>query len=162
MSVLLAANAEAVWSNVQRELPATIAQKTPKDVFLQTYGLRTLGITTIARWMHAVGFPYKKRDKHNFVDGHERPETLAYRPVFTKKYLDHEKSAHRWIQMTLKESKELESIGHVPTNCGHNFFDDLGTDMIEYHVDSSYRFQEQLTVSRFGGNLSIQKPASWF
>jgi hypothetical protein len=30
--------------------------------------------------------------------------------------------------------------------------------MIEYHVDSSYRFQERLTVSRFGGNLSIQKP----
>ena len=25
-----------------------------KDVFLQTYGLRTLGITTIARWMHAA------------------------------------------------------------------------------------------------------------
>jgi hypothetical protein len=51
--------------------------QTPKDIFLQTYGLRTLGITTIARWMYAVGFRYKKREKHYFVDGHERPETLA-------------------------------------------------------------------------------------
>ncbi len=48
-----------------------------KDVFLQTYGLQTWGITTIARWVHAVGFWYKKREKHYFVDGHERPETLA-------------------------------------------------------------------------------------
>jgi hypothetical protein len=45
------------------------------------YGLQKVGITTIARWMHAAGFRYKKRGKHYFVDGHERPETLAYRPA---------------------------------------------------------------------------------
>jgi hypothetical protein len=51
--------------------------------------------------MHACGFRYKKREKHYFVDGHERPEALAYRPVFTKKYIDDETRAHRWLQMTL-------------------------------------------------------------
>ena len=65
------------------EISRSITQ-TPKDFFLETYRLRTLGITTIARWMYAVGFRYKKREKHYFVDGHERPETLAYRPVFTR------------------------------------------------------------------------------
>lgn len=130
----------------------------PKDLFLQSYGLKKLGITTIAKWMHAVGFRYKKREKHYFVDGHERPETLAYRPVFTKKYLDNEIRAHRWIQLTLDESKELESKGLVPLNCGYNFVDDDGISHVEYHIDSSPAFDERLSQLPFGGNLSVRKP----
>ena len=42
--------------------------------------------------------------------------------------------------MTLKESIELESFSQVPTNCGYNYVNDDGAHMIEYHVDSSYRF----------------------
>ena len=61
---------------------------TTKDSFLQSYGLSTLSITMIARWMHASGLRFKKREKHHFVDGHECPETIAYRPIFTKKYLN--------------------------------------------------------------------------
>ncbi|KAI2509539.1 hypothetical protein MHU86_4916 [Fragilaria crotonensis] len=57
---------------------------TTRDAFLQSYGLSKLCMTTVGRWMHACGFKYKKREKHYFVDGHQRPETLAYRPVFTK------------------------------------------------------------------------------
>ena len=69
------------------------------------------------------------------------------------------KQAHRWIQMTLNESKELESIDHVPTKCDYNAVDDDGTDMIKYHVNFSYTgFQETLSMFRYGGNLSIQKP----
>ncbi len=61
--------------------------------------------------------------------------------------------------MTLNESKELESIDHVPTKCDYNAVDDDGTDMIKYHVNFSYTgFQETLSMFRFGGNLSIQKP----
>ena len=131
---------------------------TPKELFLQVYGLQKLGITTIAKWMHAVGFRYKKREKHYFVDGHERPETLAYQPVFTKKYLDNEIRAHRWIQMTLDESKELESKGLVPLNCGYNYVDDDGTSNVEYHIDTSPAFEDRLSKLRFGGNLSIRKP----
>ena len=50
--------------------------------------------------MFAFGFRFKKREKLYFVDGHERPETLAYRPVYTKKYLENEVRARRLIQMT--------------------------------------------------------------
>ena len=97
--------------------------------------------------MYAVDFRYKKREKHYFVDGHEKPETLAYRPVFTNKYLDNEIRAHRcWVQVPLQESKELESIGHVPINCGYNYVDDDGIDMFEYyHVNSSYKFHDRLS-----------------
>ncbi|KAI2512190.1 hypothetical protein MHU86_2277 [Fragilaria crotonensis] len=130
---------------------------TTKDEFLQSYGLSTLSITTMARWMHACDFRFKKREKHYFVDGHERPETIAYRPVFTRKYLDDEVRAHRWLQMTLTESKELESNGSIAPNCGYNYFVD-GVDMVEYHIDTSYAFEERLGLLPFGGNLSVRKP----
>lgn len=35
----------------------------------------------MAMWMHACVFAYRKREYYYFVDGHERPETIAYRPL---------------------------------------------------------------------------------
>ena len=93
---------------------------------------------TLARWVHACAFRYKKREKHYFVDGHERPETIAYRAVFMMKYLSYEKRARCWLQMTLVESKELESKGKIIHNCGFNYVADNGINMVEYHVDASY------------------------
>jgi hypothetical protein len=94
--------------------------------------------------MHACGFRYKKREKHYFVDGHERPETIAYRPMFTKKYLGYEIRAHRWIQMSLIESTEYESRGGIALNCGFNYVTDDGIKMVEYHIDTSYEYEERL------------------
>ncbi|KAI2512867.1 hypothetical protein MHU86_1413 [Fragilaria crotonensis] len=131
---------------------------TTKESFLQSYGLSTLSITTIARWMHACGFRFKKREKHYFVDGHERPETIAYRPIFTKKYLNDEIRAHRWIQITLIQSQEMESNKSIALNCGYHYVDDKHVDMVEYHIDASYAFEEQLLLLLFGGNLSVRKP----
>jgi hypothetical protein len=134
-------------TNINADDCIEITPSTLKDSFLQRYGLKTLGITTIARWMYAVGFRFKKREKHYFVDGHERPETLAYRPVFTRKYLTNEVRAHRWIQMTLEESKRMESLEQVPTNCGYIYVDDDGIDMIEYHIDVSYHFEDKFPLA---------------
>ena len=108
--------------------------------------------------MHACGFRYKKREKHYFVDGHERPETIAYRPVFTMKYLGYEIRAHRWLQITLVESNELELNGSITTNSGFKYVADDGIDMVEYHVDASYKFDQRLQYLPFGGNLSVRKP----
>ena len=78
-----------------------------------------------------------------------------------KKYLDNEIRAHRWIQITLEETQELESLGHVPVNCGYNFVldDEEGTrNMVEYHIDTSHTFDNRLSTLRFGRNLSVRKP----
>ena len=131
---------------------------TNKASFLQSYGLSTISIATMARWMRACGFRYKKREKHYFVDGHERPETVAYRPVFTKKYLAYEVRAYRWIQVTLEESNALVLDGNITAESGFSYKTDDGIDMVEYHVDSSYVFDERLSLLPFGGNLSVRKP----
>jgi hypothetical protein len=38
----------------------------------------------------------------------------------------------------------MESLEQVPTNCGYIFVDDDGVDMIEYHIDMSYHFDNKL------------------
>ena len=37
---------------------------TTRAAFLQSYGLSSISIATMARWMHACGFRYEKRKKH--------------------------------------------------------------------------------------------------
>jgi hypothetical protein len=58
----------------------------------------------------------------------------------------------------LEESKRMESLEQVPTNCGYIYVNDDGIDMIEYHIDVSYHFEDKLAGCPFGGNLSIRKP----
>jgi hypothetical protein len=78
--------------------------------------------------------------------------------VFTIKHLGFEIRAHQWLQMTLVESKELESNGSITRKCGFNYVANNGVDMVEYHVDAYYEFEEQLRLLPFGGNLSVRKP----
>jgi hypothetical protein len=99
----------------------------------------------MARWIYACGFRYKKGEKHYFVNGHERPETIAYRPVLTKKNLAYEVRAYRWIQVTLEESNALELDGNTTENSGIRYKTDADIDMVEYHVDSSYVFDKRLS-----------------
>ena len=85
-----------------------------KESYLRRYGLKCiLSMSKIVRWMHIVGFRYQNRAKNYFVDGHEKATTLEYRPAYTKRYLDLEVQAHRWIQFSIDESKTLEVQGYV-------------------------------------------------
>ena len=52
----------------------------------------------------------------------------------------------------------MESLEQISTNCGYIYVDDDGIDMIEYHVDMSYHFEDKLAGYPFGGNLGIRKP----
>ena len=133
--------------------------------YLRSYGLSKVSIATIVRWMHATGFRYKNRGKHYFVDGHEKPETLAYRPVFTQRYLSHEVQAYRWVQVSLLASKELEAQDIVAKNCGYQYVCPVNdTEMVEYHVDaipSDTRIDNQiLALEAYGGNLSVRRDSN--
>ena len=84
-------------------------------------------------WMHVVGFRYQNRAKQYFVDGHEKATTLEYRPAYTKRYLDLEVQAHRWIQFSIDESKILEAQDYVAKETGYHY-STSSVDMGEYHV----------------------------
>jgi hypothetical protein len=135
---------------------AELSQET-KD-YLHSYGLAKVSMATVLRWMHAVGFRYKNRSKHYFVDGHEKPETLAYRPVFTKRYLSHEVQAYRWIQLSRVASKTLETQDLVAKNCGYPYVDPVtNIDMVEYHVDAIPSDKVSSLVGPFGAMLSVRR-----
>jgi hypothetical protein len=128
-------------------------------VFLKSYGLDKVSMTTVLRWMNVVGFRYANRSKHYFVDGHEKPDTLAYRPVFTKRYLAHEVQAHRWIQLPVVASNELEAQGLVAKGIGYSYLDTTeNVDMIEYHVDDiPSETLATLALGPFGAHLSVRR-----
>ena len=74
---------------------------------LQEYGLSSLTVGTVCRWMNRLGFKYDVRKKSYYVDGHERPGTIKYRKDFVKRYLSYERRAHRWIQITKEKHDDM-------------------------------------------------------
>ncbi|KAI2509143.1 hypothetical protein MHU86_5262 [Fragilaria crotonensis] len=137
--------------------PAAELSQQTKD-YLQSYGLSKVSIATVVRWMHATGFRYRNRSKHYFVDGHEKPETLAYRPIFTKRYIAHEVQAHRWVQLTLVASKILEEQDLVTRNCGYAYLDPVtNIEMLEYHIDAVPFENVGDQVGPFGAQLSVRR-----
>jgi hypothetical protein len=133
----------------------------PKDTvkeYLRPYRLTKISVSTVLRWMHAVGFNYQNRQKHYFVDGHERPETLKYRPIYIRRYLSHEVNTHRWVQLSMAESNLLKEKGLINNElAGYCYKDSNGVDMVEYHVDNCEKIKT-LELPPHGGNLSVRKP----
>jgi hypothetical protein len=48
--------------------------------------LTKLTLETIYRWLDRLGFKYEARKKGYYVDNYEKPETVAYRRHFIKRY----------------------------------------------------------------------------
>lgn len=71
--------------------------------------------------MNILGFKYCQRKKGYYVDGHEKPATVEYRRKFVQRYLKYERRAHRWIQITLEESKKLEREEIIPVRSGYYY-----------------------------------------
>ena len=130
-----------------------------KKVILKQYGLTCICPQTIYNWMKLLGFKYGTRKKGYYVDGHERPATVAYRYNFVSRYLSRERQMHRWIQIPLARSIELEENKDVPIGSGHSYScSRTGNKMVEYHVDSCSKFHEEMNKeSIYGGNLSVRK-----
>ena len=82
------------------------------------------------------------------MDGHERPETIAYMPIFTNKSLSFELRTHRWIQITKVDSKLLESNGDIAENCGFYYNTDDGVEMVVFEGDTGNTLFN-------GGNVGI-------
>ena len=48
--------------------------------------------------------------------------------------------------------------GKIAANCSFCYISDDGVNMVEYHINTSYAFEEQLHLLPLGGNLSVCKP----
>ena len=103
-------------------------------LFLETHGLSTVGLTTVWRWIHTLGFSYDMRKKSVYVDGHERSDVVAYRNSFCTDYLTvYEPRCLRWVQ--LRKDKAMRMDG-VRVEFGYAYVDpETRIEMVEFHVD---------------------------
>jgi hypothetical protein len=147
----------ALLEQIQAELDC--AEYSMYDL-LQQHRLTTLSVPTIYRWMRLLGFKYEQRRKCYYVDGHEKPETKAYRKKFVRRYFEYERMMHRWIQMELIDKLKLEEEEGIELAHGYQYVDPkTKVMMVEFHVDDHHSFQDKMnSTTRFGGNPSIQKP----
>jgi hypothetical protein len=67
-----------------------------------------------------------------------------------------ERRVHKWIQLTIEESKELEEKKMIPKHSGYRYVNVEGVNMVEYRIDSLGLFQEQMNRLEVGGNLSMR------
>jgi hypothetical protein len=104
------------------------------EQFLETHGLSTVGLTTVWRWMHDLGFSYDMRKKSFYVDGHERSDVVAYRHSFCTDYLTvYEPRCLRWVQLPKDKAMKMEG---VDVEFGYEFDDsETNIKMVEFHVD---------------------------
>jgi hypothetical protein len=128
---------------------------------LQEHRLTKLSMTTVYRWMCLLGFKYEPQQKCYYVDGHKKPETKAYIKRFVKWFFKYERYMYRWIQIEKSEKQKLEEEEAIELAHGHHYVDpEMQTSMVEFYVDDHHSFQEKMNATtRFGGNLSVRKPA---
>ena len=63
--------------------------------------------------MTQLGFKYEPRKKGYYVDGHEKPATVAYRWSFCQWYLEYKQHMHHWVRTPAACAKELEDNGEL-------------------------------------------------
>ena len=131
-----------------------------KEEMLAYLGLKSISPSTVWRWMQRLGYKYSETKKCYYVDGHEKPETKAYRKKFVKRYFESEKLMHRWIQITLTAKVTLEEEEGIEIAHGYHYTDQTtNLQMVEFHVDDHHTFQDDMNQNtQFGGNLSVRKP----
>jgi hypothetical protein len=122
--------------------------------------LTKLTLGTVYRWLDRLGFKYEARKKSYYVDNHEKPDTVAYRRHFIKRYLEYENRMFRWVQLSLEEVEEMEESSECDKGLGYRYSDsESGKRMVEFHVDEHPSFQDRVSTTKYGGNLSVRKPS---
>ena len=136
--------------------PPAVSDEEKKEE-LGKYGLTSLSISTIYRWMRALGFKYETRKKYYFVDGHEKEGTIKYRTEYVREMLNLEQRMYRWIQLKQTEVAMYGEKHGLLTSTGYNYTCPLtGEPMVEFHVDACEEFHKLMKETMWGGNLSVR------
>jgi hypothetical protein len=138
--------------------------RTTKEIVLQSFGLKTLCLSTTHRYLTYLGYKWSDQKKCYYNDGHERKENVLYRKDFIKKYFSKEIDQYLWISLMESEAIQLEDTSSSDDNVRllksiYYSFEEHGIPMREYHVDSHPTFAAKIAdeYNTFGGNLSRRK-----
>jgi hypothetical protein len=79
---------------------------------------------------------------------------VAYHRHFIKQYMQFEERVFRLIQLPLEQVEEMEQNKEIEEGLGYRY-----EDMVKFHVDEHPFFQDRMSTTEYGGDLSIRKPA---
>jgi hypothetical protein len=152
--------------------PAHDEDKLMYDEFLYTnFRIKKFEASTAHNWLTVyLQFKYSELTASYYTDRHENQENKDDRGIFSPTHFEYERCAHRWIQITADEAKNLEEeeqddkkkrrlLKHI----AHEYIvvkpDSTVIEMREYHVDSHPAFATYVLEEnqKFGGNLSVRK-----
>ena len=103
--------------------------------------------------MQALGFKYEIRKKGYYVDGHEKPSTIAYWKAFCERYLGYEARLHPWVQTTENIAKQIEEEGgEITRGSGYYYLDEVRKEkMVSFGRDESIYKQFLITKKTWIG-----------
>jgi hypothetical protein len=94
------------------------------------------------------------------VENHKKPEMVAYCRHFVKCYLEYEFRMFHWVHMFLEKVKVMEESLEIDEGLGYHYQNCEHKDLVEFHVDQHPSFQDGVSATLYGGNLSIRIPAN--
>ena len=120
---------------------------------------KCIDVSTVHRWLVALGYTYSEQGKCYYADAHEREDVVRYRIKFVGRYLNaYEVYMKRWIQVSLRDLKavlkgkeieiDMQQIGSEEVKSkkidtysavlarGLTYQDENGEEMIELHMDT--------------------------
>ena len=109
--------------------------------------------------MHLFGFKYSLSKKTYYVDGHEHPDTVAYRRKYVSQYLQDELRCFWWVQLSEPEVEKMEKdISDFSRSVGYKYTcNESNLIFYEFNVDNHETFHDRFGEDSFGGNLSVRK-----
>ena len=95
--------------------------------------------------MESLGFQYYVCQKTYYIDGHEKPEVVAYRKKYVANYIDDEIRCFRWVQLSEDEVAKMEQTNaDFVRDSGYKYIDnETGLTMYEFHVDDLQNSHEK-------------------
>ncbi|CAG8801838.1 14019_t:CDS:2, partial [Gigaspora rosea] len=92
--------------------PIVVKNYVENQVLPQLNGaVKRISIRTIRRWMHKLGFRYKRYQKGVYIDGHERLDVVAYRQTFLQEVAEYDRFMSKWHDESCKIRTFPELIG---------------------------------------------------
>jgi hypothetical protein len=147
-----------IWKEEESKMSLwqTDAEFLTEELFLENHGLKTVGLTTVWRWMKNLGFSYDMRKKSFYVDGHERSDVVEDRNSFCTDYLTvYEPRCLRWVQL---RKDDVVKIDGAIIDFGYNYVDPTtGIEMVEFHVDYCHKI-DGLKENTVNLQMSVRAP----
>jgi hypothetical protein len=97
---------------------------------LYKHGLTKIFSSMCYHWLRLLGFTYCAQKKGYFMDGHEKPATVAYPKEIISHYLTYKRKTYSWVRLPKTEALDLQENGGILKDTGFSYTDSVDKKML--------------------------------